>query len=170
MSTYRANESLITHSSASARSLHFAAGFFGVQTFQQDYHQLIIPESAGMNNTLAAGEVCPNANNDIAAFGVLQSLKWANIYLQPTLKRLQKSIDGLELDVFDLVAMQMACAYEVDVPIFPLVLLLTGALDRRVGILCLLQRLHRRGLEKLCVSERYVHVSPIVFLCSHVND
>ncbi|KAF4573027.1 hypothetical protein EYR36_007537 [Pleurotus pulmonarius] len=93
-------------------ALHFAAGFFGVQTFQQDYHQLIIPESAGMNNTLAAGEVCPNANNEIAAFGVLQSLKWANIYLQPTLKRLQKSIDGLELDVFDLVAMQMACAYE----------------------------------------------------------
>ncbi|KAJ8702460.1 hypothetical protein PTI98_001171 [Pleurotus ostreatus] len=93
-------------------ALHFAAGFFGVQTFQQDYHQLIIPESAGMNNTLAAGEVCPNANNDIAAFGILQSLKWANIYLQPTLKRLQKSIDGLELDVFDLVAMQMACAYE----------------------------------------------------------
>ncbi|KAF9496084.1 phosphoglycerate mutase-like protein [Pleurotus eryngii] len=94
------------------RDLHFAAGFFGVQTFQQDYHQLIIPESAGMNNTLAAGEVCPNANNDIAAFGILQSLKWANIYFQPTLKRLQKSIDGLELDVFDLVAMQMACAYE----------------------------------------------------------
>ncbi|KAJ8474750.1 hypothetical protein ONZ45_g15838 [Pleurotus djamor] len=94
-------------------ALHFAAGFFGVQTYQNDYHQLIIPESAGFNSTLSPGEVCPNANNDIAAFGILQALSWANIYLQPALLRLQKSLKGLELDIFDLISMQMTCAYEV---------------------------------------------------------
>ncbi|KAF8998408.1 histidine phosphatase superfamily [Cyathus striatus] len=93
-------------------ALHFAAGFFGVQTYQQDYHQLIMIESQGFNNSLDPSSMCPNANDNISAFGTTQGNKWAEIYLQPTLKRLQPFVEGLDLEVADLNAMQQLCAYE----------------------------------------------------------
>ncbi|KAF4623104.1 hypothetical protein D9613_002089 [Agrocybe pediades] len=93
-------------------ALHFSAGFFGVQSYQQEYHQLITIENDGQNNTLSPYDNCPNSNNAIGNFGTVQSSKWAQIYLQPALKRLSKSIKGYQLQIQDLVAMQQLCAYE----------------------------------------------------------
>ena len=102
-----------TSSKNAKLSLHFAVGFFGVQNYLQDYHQLIMIEASGFNNTLASSEVCPNANNAIGNFGRVQNAKWANVYLQPALQRVSKSIEGIDLTISDLVGMQMTCAYEV---------------------------------------------------------
>lgn len=96
-------------------SLHFAAGFFGVQSYQSEYHQLITIESEGFNNTLAPYFHCPNSNNPI---GSVQASKWENIYLQSALKRLTPFIRGYQLKLKDLVAMQQLCAYEVNDSLF----------------------------------------------------
>lgn len=91
-------------------SLHFAAGFFGVQSYQSQYHQLITIEGEGFNNTLAPYFQCPNSNNP---FGSAQINKWDQIYLNAALKRLSPFIRGYQLQLSDLVAMQQLCAYEV---------------------------------------------------------
>ncbi|KAF9015491.1 histidine phosphatase superfamily [Cyathus striatus] len=93
-------------------ALHFSAGFFGVQSYQQDYHQLIVIEEQGFNNTLAPYFQCDNANNDIGAFGSVQSSNWATVFLKSALKRLQPFLKGIDLQISDLVAMQQLCAYE----------------------------------------------------------
>ncbi|KAJ7432160.1 phosphoglycerate mutase-like protein [Mycena latifolia] len=93
-------------------ALHFAAGFFGVQTYQQDYHQLIEIEAPGFNSTLAPYDMCPNSNNAVNAFGTTQALKWATVYLAAAQKRLAPYITGLPLSPSVLVAMQQLCAYE----------------------------------------------------------
>jgi len=95
------------------RSLQFAAGFFGVQEYSTSYHQLIEVESSGFSSTLAASEVCPNANNAISSFGTTQATKWANIYTPPIIQRLQNYLNGVDLTATDIVAMQQICAYEV---------------------------------------------------------
>jgi hypothetical protein len=87
-------------------ALHFSAGFFGVQSFQTDYHQLIEIEATGFNNTLAPYEVCTNANNPVGSFGTIQSQKWANIYLQGAVKRLAPFLPGFNLTITDVFAMQ----------------------------------------------------------------
>lgn len=99
-------------------SLHFAAGFFGVQDYQSQYHQLITIENDGQNNTLSPYDNCANANNAVAAFGGVQSTKWANKYLQPALKRIGSQMKGFNLTVTDLLSMQQLCAYEVLVVFF----------------------------------------------------
>ncbi|KAH9484974.1 3-phytase A [Psilocybe cubensis] len=94
-------------------ALHFATGFFGVQKYQDSYHQLITIEHGGkQNNTLAPYESCTNGLNDVAAFGDIQSQKWAQIYLAPAVKRLNANLRGLQLNVTDLFAMQQLCAFE----------------------------------------------------------
>ncbi|KAJ7697690.1 histidine phosphatase superfamily [Mycena rosella] len=93
-------------------ALHFSAGFFGVQTYQQDYHQLIEIEALGFNSTLAPYDVCPNANNNISTFGTAQGLKWAAVYLAAAQTRLAPYSTGLPLSPSVLVAMQQLCAYE----------------------------------------------------------
>ncbi|KAF9474096.1 phosphoglycerate mutase-like protein [Pholiota conissans] len=93
-------------------ALHFAAGFFGVQDYQNDYHQLIMIENDGQKNTLAPYFNCDNANNEIFSFGSAQASKWAQKYLAPTLKRLSPLIKGFNLTVTDLISMQQLCAYE----------------------------------------------------------
>ncbi|KAJ6595077.1 phosphoglycerate mutase-like protein [Mycena vulgaris] len=93
-------------------ALHFAAGFFGVQTYAEDYHQLIDIEALGFNSTLAPYKACPNANNAIAAFGSTQALKWATIYLAAAQQRLAPYISGMPLSPSNLLAMQQLCAYE----------------------------------------------------------
>ncbi|KAF9462121.1 histidine phosphatase superfamily [Collybia nuda] len=90
-------------------ALHFAAGFFGVQTYQMEYHQLITIEGEGFNNTLAPYFHCPNSNNPI---GSVQASKWEEVYLQSAWKRLAPFIRGYHLTLKDLVAMQQLCAYE----------------------------------------------------------
>ena len=87
-------------------ALHFAAGFFGVQSFQTDYHQLIEIEATGFNNTLAPYEVCTNSNNAAGNFGNIQAQKWENIYLQQALKRLAPLLPGFNLTITDVFAMQ----------------------------------------------------------------
>ncbi|PPQ79240.1 hypothetical protein CVT25_002806 [Psilocybe cyanescens] len=96
-------------------ALHFAAGFFGVQSYKEDYHQLITIEHADpgtQNNTLAPYETCTNGLNEIASYGDVQSGKWAAIYLAPAVTRLNAKLQGLELNVKDLFAMQQLCAFE----------------------------------------------------------
>ncbi|THH09202.1 hypothetical protein EW146_g8750 [Bondarzewia mesenterica] len=93
-------------------ALQFSAGFFGVQQYQASYHQLIEIEENGFNSTLAPYYQCPNAINNIAAFGNIQAGKWAAIYAAPTVKRLSKYIKGVNLTTTDIVAMQSTCAYE----------------------------------------------------------
>jgi hypothetical protein len=93
--------------------LHFAAGFFGVQKYQSEYHQLITVEGMGFNNSLAASDSCPNANNAIGNFGSVQSQKWAMVYTKSAIDRLTPYLNGLTLTPMDIVAMQQLCAYEV---------------------------------------------------------
>ena len=94
------------------RSIQFAAGFFGVQTYSTSYHQLIEVEAPQINSTLAAYYRCPNANNAIGGFGSVQATKWANDYTGPIIKRLQRFLSGVTLEATDIVAMQQLCAYE----------------------------------------------------------
>ncbi|KAJ7239615.1 histidine phosphatase superfamily [Mycena haematopus] len=93
-------------------ALHFAAGFFGVQEYQNDYHQLIEIEAQGFNSTLAPYDQCPNANNAIAAAGTNFTTQWASTYLAGAQKRLAPHLRGLELNATWLFAMQQTCAYE----------------------------------------------------------
>ncbi|KIK07420.1 hypothetical protein K443DRAFT_2294 [Laccaria amethystina LaAM-08-1] len=93
-------------------ALTFAAGFFGVQSYQQDYHQLITVENAGQNNTLSPYFNCANANNNIGNFGNVQANAWAAVYLQPALERFSQEIRGVNLTISNLVSMQQLCAYE----------------------------------------------------------
>ena len=84
-----------------------------MQEYQNDYHQLIMIEAPGQNNTLAPFENCANANNAVANIGSTASNAWSEIYLAPTLKRLSPLLKGFNLTITDLVAMQQLCAYEV---------------------------------------------------------
>ncbi|KIJ68571.1 hypothetical protein HYDPIDRAFT_173254 [Hydnomerulius pinastri MD-312] len=94
-------------------ALNFAAGFFDVRTYETDYHQEIIIEAGGFNNTLAPYDTCTNANTDaVGYYGSTQAGKWAEIYLQSALSRLQPMITGYNLTISDLVNMQEMCAYE----------------------------------------------------------
>ncbi|KAJ7862085.1 phosphoglycerate mutase-like protein [Mycena leptocephala] len=83
-------------------ALNFAAGFFGVQTYQDDYHQLIELDSDDVltNSTIAPWN-CPVLDSD-----------WANVYLVPAQKRLAPFIKGFELSISFLSSMQSFCAYE----------------------------------------------------------
>jgi len=96
-----------------SRSVQFAAGFFGVQAYSTSYHQLIEVEAPGINSTLASYYRCPNANNAIASFGSVQAAKWANVYTEPIIKRLQHFLSGVTLEAADIASMQQLCAYEV---------------------------------------------------------
>lgn len=94
-------------------ALNFAAGFFGLRTYETDYHQEIIIEEGNFNNTLAPYDVCPNVNTeDVGNFGGTQGNKWAEIYLKHARKRLQPMIKGFNLTISRLVDMQEMCAYE----------------------------------------------------------
>ncbi|KAF7341312.1 Acid phosphatase [Mycena venus] len=93
-------------------ALHFAAGFFGVQEYQNDYQQLIEIEAQGFNSTLAPYDQCPNANNAIAATATNFTNQWASIYLADAQKRLAPHLKGFTLNATSLSAMQQLCAYE----------------------------------------------------------
>ncbi|KAF8521507.1 phosphoglycerate mutase-like protein [Gautieria morchelliformis] len=95
-----------------ASALNFAAGFFGIPMFQTDYHQVIVIESSGFNNSGAPYDTCVNSNLPIGNFGGTQSNIWIGKYLQNALTRLQPQISGINLTTSDVFAMQQTCAYE----------------------------------------------------------
>ncbi|KAI5121934.1 hypothetical protein M0805_000263 [Coniferiporia weirii] len=96
-----------------ASALNFAAGFFGIPDYTTDYLQVIGIESDGFNNTLAPFDTCLNGNNAaIGGLGGTMSDKWAQVYLQDALTRIQSMIDGVNLTISDVLAMQTTCAYE----------------------------------------------------------
>ncbi|KAJ6545482.1 histidine phosphatase superfamily [Mycena capillaripes] len=94
-------------------AINFAAGFFGVKSYKDDYHQLIEVEGDDVitNSTLAPWN-CPILDSDVSGFGSEQAAKWANIYLLPAQKRLSQYISGFPLTISMLSSMQSLCAYE----------------------------------------------------------
>ncbi|KAJ4488333.1 phosphoglycerate mutase-like protein [Lentinula aciculospora] len=92
--------------------LHFAAGFFGVQSYQSSYYQVIGIEQDGFNNTLAPYDQCPNANNNISSLGGEATEAWTNVYLVDAQKRLIPFLPGFNLTINDVAAMQTLCPYE----------------------------------------------------------
>lgn len=109
---YQRINSILT---ATPRRLQFAAGFFGVQSYQTSYHQLIEIESQGFNSTLAPYDRCTNANGVIASFGTTQANAWAEVYTAPIIERLSQFITSFNLTASTIIAMQETCAYEVRV-------------------------------------------------------
>ncbi|KAG1823266.1 phosphoglycerate mutase-like protein [Suillus variegatus] len=91
---------------------NFALGFFGYP-LEGQYQQEIMIEAKGINNTLAPYRSCPN--NDIPSIGYRGAPftdAWNAVYLKDTVPRLQRYVDGFELGVRDVYAMQELCAYE----------------------------------------------------------
>ena len=74
-----------------------------------------IIEATGFNNTLAPYGTCNNTNNDIGNLLGNAQTDWQAVYLQDALVRLQAEVDGLNLTIADLAAMQQLCSYEVGV-------------------------------------------------------
>ncbi|KAJ3937446.1 MAG: histidine phosphatase superfamily [Lentinula lateritia] len=93
-------------------ALHFAAGFFGVQSFQSSYHQVIEIEEEGFNSTLVPWDQCPNANNDIYTLGDDATKAWNNVYLVDAQKRFAQYLPGFNLTIDDVAGMQALCPYE----------------------------------------------------------
>ncbi|KAA1471725.1 phosphoglycerate mutase-like protein [Dentipellis sp. KUC8613] len=93
-------------------ALQFAAGFFGVQSYQTSYHQQIDINTYGFNSTLAPFQNCTNAFSKVAPDARRRTTEWASIYTQPIIERLSKHIKGVNLTSDDVVAMQQACAFE----------------------------------------------------------
>ncbi|TFK51909.1 phosphoglycerate mutase-like protein [Heliocybe sulcata] len=92
-------------------ALNFAAGFFGVQSYQTDYHQLIMEEpvdNIAYNNTLAPFYSCPNFGGNGRSLG-----EWEEKYLQPALERISSMIQGINFTISDMAAMQQTCIYEM---------------------------------------------------------
>ena len=106
---------MVHHLRRSARSQNFAAGFFGVPEFLTSYRQLITIEdpsgTIARNNTLAVQ--CSNANGIAGGLGGKASSTWMQIYLEKATERINGMVEGLQLEVMDVLAMQQACAYEV---------------------------------------------------------
>lgn len=97
--------------------LNFAAGFFGVRTYQEDYNQLIIIENANFNNTLAPYDSCNNSNvESIGDIGDAYVAQWESIYLKDAAKRLNGLIEGVNITTSFAYDMQELCAYEVSFP------------------------------------------------------
>jgi hypothetical protein len=91
---------------------NFALGFFGYP-LEGQYQQQIMIEAKGFNNTLAPYRSC--ANNDVPHRGYRgqpYADAWKAVYLRDTVPRLQQYLDGVELDIEDVYAMQELCAFE----------------------------------------------------------
>lgn len=84
-----------------------------MQQYQSSYHQVIAIEDTGFFSSLEPSHSCPNAYNPaIANLGLEAALTWATVYLNKTIPRLQKHLDGVTLDPTSVIAMQQLCAYE----------------------------------------------------------
>ncbi|KAH9836116.1 histidine phosphatase superfamily [Rhodofomes roseus] len=91
---------------------NWAAGFFGLEEYPTSYHEEIIIEEEGYNNTLVPWNDCDNANGDLYTMGSWYANNWTEIYLKDTVKRLQQYVDGVELTTTYVSEMQDLCAYE----------------------------------------------------------
>jgi len=92
--------------------MHFAIGFFGYPLKGQ-YEQSITIEHEGYNNTLAPYKTCPNGNyGKEARRGGWYVRQWVEKYLKGARDRLNAQLDGIELDLEDVYAMQTLCPYE----------------------------------------------------------
>ncbi|KAG0144274.1 hypothetical protein CROQUDRAFT_660242 [Cronartium quercuum f. sp. fusiforme G11] len=93
-------------------AINFAAGFFGIPS-DNEYHQSILIENKGFNNSLAPYYVCPNSvKPGIGDLGSKISDKWVDIYLQPAVQRLNKLVEPFKFNTSDLYTMQQLCSYE----------------------------------------------------------
>ncbi|TIA87508.1 hypothetical protein E3P81_03921 [Wallemia ichthyophaga] len=90
-------------------AINWLAGFFGVESWQEESHLSIMHEASGYNNTLAPWEICPREDSYQSKAHVG---KWRNKYLRNALKRLNKLAFGYEFEIGDVFAMQELCAYE----------------------------------------------------------
>lgn len=91
-------------------ALNFAAGFFGLP-LEHKYHQSIIIENHGFNNSLAPYFSCPNAQASRPA-GPQKSNIWKEISLKASQKRLNQLVSGIQFSTSDINTMQALCAYE----------------------------------------------------------
>ncbi|KAJ6603247.1 histidine phosphatase superfamily [Mycena vulgaris] len=95
-----------------ASAQNFAIGFFGYP-FEGQYQQSITIEGHGFNNTLAPYTTCPNAQDSSKADrGRGYLAKWASVYLEKALRRLQRQLTGYTLTIEDVYVFQQLCAYE----------------------------------------------------------
>ncbi|CCL99560.1 uncharacterized protein FIBRA_01578 [Fibroporia radiculosa] len=92
---------------------NFAAGFFGIPQYLTSYHEEIIIEATGYNNTLAPYDTCTDSNNGVGGtIGDYASGNWTQIYLKKTTERLQQYLTGFTLTPDYVYAMQALCSYE----------------------------------------------------------
>lgn len=88
-----------------SHSINWLAGFFGVESWQEESHLSIMHEASGYNNTLAPWEICPREDSYQSKAHVG---KWRNKYLRNALKRLNKLAFGYEFEIGDVFAMQVS--------------------------------------------------------------
>ncbi|MBW0510514.1 hypothetical protein O181_050229 [Austropuccinia psidii MF-1] len=109
------NSKLVFRTTSQHRMLHsglnFAAGFFGFP-FESQYHQSILIEAPGFNNTLAPYFNCKNNKRPNNSYVDKILANWSEVYLEKALPRLQADLTGYSLSFEDLVSMQELCAYE----------------------------------------------------------
>ncbi|GAA6021193.1 hypothetical protein JCM10207_008350 [Rhodosporidiobolus poonsookiae] len=94
---------------------NFAAGFFGVPEFLDQYSLEIGVETKGLNTSGAPYEVCPNSNNARGSVGSTASTAFATPYYEKAAARLNQHLSGsLTLEASDIGALLQLCAYETD--------------------------------------------------------
>ncbi|KIM23174.1 hypothetical protein M408DRAFT_332472 [Serendipita vermifera MAFF 305830] len=95
-----------------ASATNFALGFFG-WPLDNKFLLSVTVEANGVNNTLAPYKTCPNDSNPlIGDRGTYYVKQWVSVYLVDAQQRIQSLLEGYELSMEDLYAMQMMCAYE----------------------------------------------------------
>ncbi|CAH7670101.1 histidine phosphatase superfamily [Phakopsora pachyrhizi] len=93
-------------------AINFAAGFFGIPAEDQ-YHQSILIEEDGFNNTLAAYNSCPKSKSEKnPEAGATASQAWQSVYLKTALQRLNSLVSGIKFTISDVFSMQQLCSYE----------------------------------------------------------
>ncbi|KAI0348363.1 phosphoglycerate mutase-like protein [Trametopsis cervina] len=93
-------------------AINFAAGFFGVQSYQNAYNLEIQIENEPSNATLAPWENCLPDGDLFFDFGSKATEAWVPVYLKDAAKRLQSHIKGLNVTTDIAYAMQGLCAFE----------------------------------------------------------
>lgn len=83
-------------------ALNFAAGFFGLP-IEGKYHQSILIEHKGFNNSLAPYMSCPNSERpERANAGHRASQIWQESSLIETQKRLNQMVSGIQFSISDM--------------------------------------------------------------------
>lgn len=96
-------------------ALNFAAGFFGVPEYLDEYNLEIVVETPGLNNTGAPYETCTNSNVNSKGYqGSAAAAAFSKNAFNSTLARLNSQVQGVEFLPTDAIAMLQLCAYETD--------------------------------------------------------